>query len=145
MKKEIRKVLVVNAGSSSLKYELFDMKGEKMLCKGLVERIGISGSHLAYQKSGCKKVVKDVEAPDHAAALKAVVTAVSDPENGVIKSLKEIDLITTDAIIIGNEGHGIPEEISALCDNSVYIPISENTESLNASVAAAVFMWEQSK
>ena len=61
------------------------------------------------------------------------------------KSLKEIDLITTDAIIIGNEGHGIPEEISALCDNSVYIPISENTESLNASVAAAVFMWEQSK
>ena len=93
MKKEIRKVLVVNAGSSSLKYELFDMKGEKMLCKGLVERIGISGSHLAYQKSGCKKVVKDVEAPDHAAALKAVVTAVSDPENGVIKSLKEIDAI----------------------------------------------------
>ena len=93
MKKEIRKVLVVNAGSSSLKYELFDMKGEKMLCKGLVERIGISGSHLAYQKSGCGKVVKDVEAPDHAAALKAVVTAISDPENGVIKSLKEIDAI----------------------------------------------------
>lgn len=61
------------------------------------------------------------------------------------KSLKEIDLRTTDAIIIGNEGHGIPEEISLLCDASVYIPISENTESLNASVAAAVFMWEQSK
>ena len=61
------------------------------------------------------------------------------------KSLKEIDLKTTDAIIIGNEGHGIPTEISKLCDNSVYIPISPNTESLNASVAAAVFMWEQSK
>ena len=61
------------------------------------------------------------------------------------KSLNEIDLRTTDAIIIGNEGHGIPEEISRLCDSSVYIPISPNTESLNASVAAAVFMWEQSK
>ena len=93
MKKEIRKVLVVNAGSSSLKYMLFDMKGEKMLCKGLVERIGISGSRIAYQKSLCDKIVKDVEAPDHAAALKAVVAAVSDPVTGVIKSLKEIDAI----------------------------------------------------
>ena len=93
MKKDIRKVLVVNAGSSSLKYMLFDMKGEKMLCKGLVERIGIPGSRLAYQKAGADKIVKDVKAPDHAEALKAVVAAVSDSENGVIKSLKEIDAI----------------------------------------------------
>ena len=93
MKKDIRKVLVVNAGSSSLKYMLFDMQGEKMLCKGLVERIGIPGSRLAYQKTGAEKIVKDVKAPDHAEALKAVVAAVSDPENGVIKSLKEIDAI----------------------------------------------------
>jgi TrmH family RNA methyltransferase len=47
--------------------------------------------------------------------------------------------------MIGNEGHGIPKEISAICDGSVYIPISEKTESLNASVAAAIFMWEQGK
>ena len=93
MKKDIRKVLVVNAGSSSLKYMLFDMKGEKMLCKGLVERIGIPGSRIAYQKAGADKMVKEVKAPDHAEALKAVVAAVSDPENGVIKSLKEIDAI----------------------------------------------------
>ena len=93
MKKDIRKVLVVNAGSSSLKYMLFDMKGEKMLCKGLVERIGIPGSRIAYQKAGADKIVKEVKAPDHAEALKAVVAAVSDPENGVIKSLKEIDAI----------------------------------------------------
>jgi len=93
MKKEIRKVLVVNAGSSSLKYMLFDMKGEKMLCKGLVERIGIVGSRLAYQKAGGEKMLKDIKAPNHAEALKAVVAAVSDPVNGVIKSLKEIDAI----------------------------------------------------
>ena len=88
-----RKILVVNAGSSSLKYMLFDMKGEKMLCKGLVERIGIPGSRLVYQKAGGEKVPKEIEAPDHAAALKAVVAAIADPVNGVIRSLKEIDAI----------------------------------------------------
>ena len=51
--KSIQKVLVVNCGSSSLKFQLFDMKGEKMLCKGLVERIGLAGSRLVYTKTGC--------------------------------------------------------------------------------------------
>lgn len=59
--------------------------------------------------------------------------------------LQQIGLCADDIIIIGNEGHGIPKEISSLCTSSVYIPISEGTESLNASCAAAVFMWEQSK
>ena len=59
------------------------------------------------------------------------------------KSVKEIGLRSDDIFIIGNEGHGIPGEISSLCTGSVYIPISEGAESLNASVAAAVFMWEQ--
>lgn len=61
------------------------------------------------------------------------------------RSLGEVSLRETDAVIIGNEGHGISGELSALCDGSVYIPISKKTESLNASVAAAIFMWEQSK
>ena len=60
-------------------------------------------------------------------------------------SLCDLDTRHTDVFIIGNEGHGIPKEISSLCDGSVYIPISKKTESLNASVAAAVFMWEISK
>ena len=60
-------------------------------------------------------------------------------------SIKDIELLPTDIFVIGNEGHGIPEEISSVCTGSVYIPISERTESLNASVAAAVFMWEQNK
>ncbi len=60
-------------------------------------------------------------------------------------SLSELKIKPTDCFMIGNEGHGIPKEISGLCDGSVYIPISNKTESLNASVAAAVFMWEQSK
>ena len=61
------------------------------------------------------------------------------------KSLSDISLKGTDIVMIGNEGHGIAPEISSLCDGSVYIPISKKTESLNASVAAAIFMWEQSK
>ena len=59
------------------------------------------------------------------------------------KSIKEINLSAEDIFIIGNEGHGIPSEISSACTGSVYIPISEGVESLNASVAASVFMWEQ--
>ena len=61
------------------------------------------------------------------------------------RSLSEISLGKWDAVIIGNEGHGVPEEISRVSDGGVYIPISTKTESLNASVAAAIFMWEQSK
>ena len=61
------------------------------------------------------------------------------------KSLKDIDVCTNDIFMIGNEGHGIPTDTSSLCSGSIYIPISEKTESLNASVAAAVFMWEQNK
>ena len=60
-------------------------------------------------------------------------------------SLHDVGLIGSDIVMIGNEGHGIDPEISVLCDGSVYIPISKKTESLNASVAAAIFMWEQSK
>ncbi len=60
-------------------------------------------------------------------------------------TVSEVGLRADDIIIIGNEGHGIPKEISNLCDKSVYIPITENAESLNASCAAAVLMWEQSK
>ena len=60
-------------------------------------------------------------------------------------SISELGLRRDDVFIIGNEGHGIPKEISEASSSSVYIPISKKTESLNASVAASVFMWEQSK
>ena len=71
------------------------------------------------------------------------VLAAELSENAI--SLSDIGLKPSDAVIIGNEGHGISPELSALCTESVYIPISKKTESLNASVAAALFMWEQNK
>ena len=61
------------------------------------------------------------------------------------RPLGEVDITRWDAVIIGNEGHGVSAEVSAASDSGVYIPISSKTESLNASVAAAIFMWEQSK
>lgn len=60
-------------------------------------------------------------------------------------SLSSLKLLPSDIFIIGNEGHGISEEISSAATKSVYIPISASTESLNAAVAAGIFMWEQSK
>ena len=60
-------------------------------------------------------------------------------------SLTDLKLRPTDVFIIGNEGHGIDKEISSVADGSVYIPICTKTESLNAAVAAGIFIWEQSK
>ncbi len=59
--------------------------------------------------------------------------------------LSNVALSLRDCVIIGNEGHGIPEKLSAMCDASVYLPISPNAESLNAAVAASIFLWEQNK
>lgn len=60
-------------------------------------------------------------------------------------SISEIGLSARDIVVIGNEGHGVDPELSRACTRSVYIPISKKTESLNAAVAAAIFMWEMSK
>ena len=60
-------------------------------------------------------------------------------------SVFDIKLRGSDIVMIGNEGHGIPEEISALCDAGVFLPIAEDSESLNAAAAATVFLWEQKK
>lgn len=60
-------------------------------------------------------------------------------------ALNEACVSSTDIFVIGNEGHGIPREVSVECDKSVFIPISSDTESLNAAVAASILLWEQSK
>ena len=60
-------------------------------------------------------------------------------------SLGESAFTSRDIVIIGNEGHGIPEDVSSACDGSIFIPISATTESLNAAVAASIFLWEMRK
>ncbi|MBO7663516.1 MAG: acetate kinase [Clostridia bacterium] len=86
------KILVVNAGSSSLKYQLIDMDGEKELAKGLVERIGIEGSKLKHS-AGDKKTEIVEAIPDHEAAAQLMLKILQDPEFGVIRSTDEIGAV----------------------------------------------------
>ena len=86
------KVLVINCGSSSLKYQVIDSESEKVLAKGLCERIGIDG-RLVYQPAGSDKIKTDVAMPTHKEAVKLVLDALVNPENGVLKSLSEIGAV----------------------------------------------------
>lgn len=84
------KVLVLNCGSSSLKYQLFNMTDETVLAKGLVERIGIDGSILKHQGGDGAKVEIVAAIPNHSVAIKIVLEALTDGKHGVIGSMKEI-------------------------------------------------------
>ena len=86
-------VLVINCGSSSLKYQLIDSDSEKVLAKGLCERIGIEGSAITHQKAGAGKVKTEVSMENHTDAVKLVIDKLTDAEVGVIKSLEEIDAV----------------------------------------------------
>ena len=84
-------VLIINAGSSSLKYQLMDPETGAVSAKGLCERIYIDG-RLTHNANG-KKIVKDIPMPTHSEAIQAVLSALVDPDNGVISSMKEIDAV----------------------------------------------------
>ena len=86
------KILVINCGSSSLKYQLIDMENESVMAKGLCERIGIEGSKLTHKANG-KEMVIEQAMPAHTEAIKLVMQALVDPEYGVIKDTKEISAV----------------------------------------------------
>ena len=86
-------ILVVNSGSSSLKFTLYRIDGEKKLANGLVERIGSENANMVYRRGDAPKTEKPVRALDHSEALKLVCDALTDPETGVIGSLSEVDAI----------------------------------------------------
>ena len=87
------KVLVINCGSSSLKYQLIDMATEESLAQGLVERIGIEGSVLTQKVEGKDKYIVKEEMKDHKDAIRLVLEALVDENNGVIKSMDEISAV----------------------------------------------------
>ena len=86
-------VLVINCGSSSLKYQLINSESEEVLAKGLCERIGINGSAITHQPAGGEKVTTEVEMKNHTQAVQYVIEKLTDKEVGVITSLDEIDAI----------------------------------------------------
>lgn len=86
-------VLVINCGSSSLKFQLINSDTEAVLAKGLCERIAINGSRIVYQKAGSGKQVTESPMPSHTEAIALVLKALTDPETGVIKDMSEIDAV----------------------------------------------------
>ncbi len=84
------KVLVVNSGSSSIKYQLFDMTDESVLAKGLVERIGIPDSIINHYPSGREPVITHQDIPNHRVGIKLMMDALLHPDYGVIKDISEI-------------------------------------------------------
>ena len=85
-------VLVINCGSSSLKYQLIDSETEAVLAKGLCERIGIDG-RLVYQKTGLDKEITEAAMPTHKQAIQMVLDAIVNPKTGALKSLAEVDAV----------------------------------------------------
>ena len=87
------KILVINCGSSSLKYQLFDMTNETVMAKGICERIGIQGSALTHKPTGKDSCVVEKDMPDHKVAVQMVLDMLVDPVYGVISDVKEISAV----------------------------------------------------
>ena len=87
------KVLVINCGSSSLKFQLIDSESEECLAKGICERIGIDGGMITYAPQGGGKEKNPADMPDHTEAIRLVLEALTNPETGVVKSLDEIGAV----------------------------------------------------
>ena len=87
------KILVLNCGSSSLKYQLFNMDDESVMAKGLVEKIGLGDSELTHQPQGKDKIKISADIPNHGVAIEMVVAALLDKDHGVISDMREIDAV----------------------------------------------------
>ena len=133
------KILVINAGSSSLKYQLIDMETENVMAKGLCERIGIGG-HLKHSPLvGGKPVYdEDIDLPTHAEAIAAVIEKLTSPEYGVVASMKEIDAVGH-RVVHGGEKFAssvlITDEVMAAIDEcSPFAPLHNpaNITGINA-------------
>jgi len=116
------KVLVINAGSSSLKYQLFDMKDESVLCSGIVERIGLNGSRLIHKARGNKYTIES-DVKDHKIALRFVLDILTDDEKGVIKTMDEINAVGHRVVHGGETFSG-----SVLIDENVMKALEDNVE-----------------
>ncbi|MBQ7703007.1 MAG: acetate kinase, partial [Firmicutes bacterium] len=117
------KILVINCGSSSLKYQILDMTNETLLCKGLVEKIGIDGSVINHTKIGQDKFVLETPMKDHKDAIAQVLAAIQDPDHGVVTSMAEIGAVGH-RVVHGGEHYAD----SVLIDDEVMKVIDECSE-----------------
>ena len=117
------KILVINAGSSSLKYQLIDMETEQVLAKGICDRIGIAGGNFKHKVEGKEDYKIDVQMKNHAEAVQLVIDTLTSPEHGVIKSLSEISAVGHRVLHGGEKFSG-----SVVIDEKVIATIEECCE-----------------
>lgn len=117
------KVLVINCGSSSLKFQLINSEDDSVLAKGLCERIGLEGSRLVYNKASQEKEIINEDMPNHKRAVELVIAALTDKNKGVIESLKDVDAVGH-RIVHGGEKFAK----SVLIDDEVIKAIEECNE-----------------
>ena len=89
-------ILVINCGSSSIKYQLLDMKGDDaytLIAKGIVEKIGLPMGIFQYAPAGGEKIVRDLPVPDHKEGMQLVLEALTDKEHGVLASIEDIEAV----------------------------------------------------
>lgn len=126
-------ILVINCGSSSLKYQLIDMTKEEVLAKGLVERIGIEGSILTQKVEGKDKYVIEQKMNDHKDAIKLVLGALIDKDNGVLKSMDEISAVGH-RVVHGGEKYSssvlIDDEVMKYLDECIKLAPLHNPPNL---------------
>ncbi len=136
------KILVINAGSSSLKYQLIDMDGEKVLAKGNCERIGGEGSLIGY-KTDSVNIKKEVEMPDHKVAFMQVKDMLLDPEVGVIRELSEVSAVGHRAVQGGSTFKesclATPEVIEGIKSLSPLAPLHNPANVLGIESSKEVF------
>ena len=136
------KILVINAGSSSLKYQLIDMDGEKVLAKGNCERIGGEGSLIGY-KTDSVNIKKEVEMPDHKVAFMQVKDMLLDSEVGVIKELSEVSAVGHRAVqggsIFKESCLATPEVIEGIKSLSPLAPLHNPANVLGIESSKEVF------
>jgi acetate kinase len=118
------KVLVINCGSSSLKYQVLDMTNETLLAKGLVERIGMAGSVLKHEKTNVEeKFIQETPMKDHKDAIANVMNAITDSIYGVVKSMDEIGAVGHRVVHAGEK-----YATSVVIDNKVIAALEECVE-----------------
>lgn len=117
------KVLIINCGSSSLKYQLFNMENESVLAKGLVERIGLAGSALIHTGRANNKVKIEKELHNHKQAIQLVLEALTDSQHGVINDFQDIDAIGHRVVHGGEAFSG-----SVKIDNDVMAALKRNID-----------------
>ena len=116
------KILVVNAGSSSLKYQLINMEDESVILKGICERITFSGSQLTQKTFDGRQVVIKQDMPTHKEAMQLVLDAMLDKENGALKSVSEISAVGHRVLHSAEDFHEsvvIDDEVIAICEKNV--------------------------